>query len=38
MRDIDNTADLIDIRDVMARMEHLEEPGPVDLGADDAAS
>lgn len=35
---IDNFEDLIDVRDVIARVEHLRElrqPGPVDLGPDD---
>lgn len=35
-----NSADYIDIRDVIARVEHLEQlrqPGPVDLGPDDSA-
>lgn len=34
---IENTDDLIDLRDVIARVEHLRElrqPGPVDLGDD----
>lgn len=34
------SANLIDIRDVIARVEHLEplrQPGPVDLGPDDNA-
>lgn len=36
--EISNSDDLIDSRDVIARIEHLEQlekPGPVDLGADD---
>ncbi len=38
---IDLTADIIDVRDIIARVEHLEqlrEPGPVDLGDDDNES
>lgn len=36
--DISNSADVIDVRDVIARVEYLEllrQPGPVDLGDDD---
>jgi hypothetical protein len=35
--EITNTDDVIDVRDVIARFEHLErlrQPGPVDLGED----
>jgi hypothetical protein len=34
---IDSNSDLIDVRDIIARVEHLEQlrqPGPVDLGDD----
>jgi len=37
MAQIDNFADIIDSRDIIARIEHLaqlREPGPVDLGDD----
>lgn len=37
-REISNDDDLIDIRDVIERVEHLEQlrqPGPVDLGDED---
>jgi hypothetical protein len=37
-RELSNSDDVIDVRDVIARVEHLEElrqPGPVDLGDDD---
>jgi hypothetical protein len=40
MTAIDNFQDVIDSRDVIARIEHLEQlrqPGPVDLGEDNAA-
>lgn len=36
-REITNSEDVIDVRDVIARVEHLEQlrqPGPVDLGDD----
>jgi hypothetical protein len=34
---VDMSADMIDVRDIIARVEHLEQleqPGPVDLGED----
>lgn len=41
MTDIDNMQDVLDVRDIIARVEHLEqlrEPGPVDLGDDNDAA
>lgn len=40
MRDISNSDDIVDVRDVIARVEHLQNlrtPGPVDLGPEDNA-
>jgi len=37
-RELDNTQDILDVRDIIERVEHLRElrqPGPVDLGEDD---